>query len=265
MRLKIILKPIDLNYEIPSHYQYPLSAAIYKIFNSSSDEFSDFLHNQGYIAPNGKPYKLFNFSNLVLKNFKISYGVIYGSGNIHFYFSTPLKDSILEHLIRGFMVTNFITISNNAISSKFKVIKVIKIKEPSFSNYMYFKALTPITVSEIKLYNGKNSVYYIKAFEDNFDNCIKNNLLNKFELIHKNPYEGTLQVETDKNFIESHNERSYSKLIKIKENKANEMSIKGFTVPLMIRAENPEIIKTAYDTGIGEKNSLGFGMLQPVI
>lgn len=265
MRLRIILKPQDSTYEIPSHYQYPLSASIYKIFNSSSAEFTEFLHNNGYIASNGKPYKLFNFSNLILKNFNISQGLITGSDNVHFYFSTPLKDSILEHLIRGFMITNFINIANDLVSSKFKVIKVVKLKEPSFSNYMYFKALTPITVSQKKIYNGKNSIHYIKPSEDNFEQLIKNNLLNKYELIHKKPYKSNFKLEIDKNYIDAYQERHYSKLVKIKENRPDEMSIKGYAVPIMIRAENPEIIKTAYDTGIGEKNSLGFGMLKPVI
>lgn len=45
---------------IPINYQYPLSAAIYKIIKDADKEYAEFLHETGY----GKGFKLFCFSDL---------------------------------------------------------------------------------------------------------------------------------------------------------------------------------------------------------
>ncbi|HLR37153.1 MAG TPA: hypothetical protein VK084_03825, partial [Chitinophagaceae bacterium] len=48
---------------LPFNYQYPLSAAIYKILAKGDKDYAQFLHEEGY----GKGYKFFTFSDLRLK------------------------------------------------------------------------------------------------------------------------------------------------------------------------------------------------------
>jgi CRISPR-associated endoribonuclease Cas6 len=48
---------------LPFNYQYPLSAAIYKIIQSADAEFAAFLHNTGY-GEGYKSFKLFTFSDI---------------------------------------------------------------------------------------------------------------------------------------------------------------------------------------------------------
>src|SRR5699024_10914126 len=62
MRFKLNLYKTFGN-EIPINYQYPLSAAIYRILNKGDAEYASFLHEKGY----GKGYKFFTFSDLKLK------------------------------------------------------------------------------------------------------------------------------------------------------------------------------------------------------
>ena len=45
---------------LPINYQYPLSAAIYRIISKGDKEYANLLHEKGY----GKGFKLFTFSQL---------------------------------------------------------------------------------------------------------------------------------------------------------------------------------------------------------
>ena len=60
MRLKITLKA-DKGSLISFNYHYHLSAAIYRLLQFGSKEFSAFLHDIGFKL-NGKAYKLFTFA-----------------------------------------------------------------------------------------------------------------------------------------------------------------------------------------------------------
>lgn len=64
MRFKITISPIvSSSKTIPLNYQYPLSAAIYRIISKGDEEYASFLHEKGY----GKGYKFFTFSDLKFK------------------------------------------------------------------------------------------------------------------------------------------------------------------------------------------------------
>lgn len=62
MRFLLSLYTNDYQPVIPLNYQYPLSAAIYKIIQRADASFSTFLHNTGY--GQGKSFKLFTFSDI---------------------------------------------------------------------------------------------------------------------------------------------------------------------------------------------------------
>ncbi|MER3523977.1 MAG: hypothetical protein C4326_07890 [Ignavibacteria bacterium] len=56
-------------------------------------------------------------------------------------------------------------------------------------------------------------------------------------------------------------ETSVSKLITIQQGHDDETKVRGFMCPLMIKG-NPELIRLAYESGLGEKGSLGFGFIE---
>src|SRR5699024_10135607 len=62
MRFKLKLYKTFGN-EIPINYQYPLSAAIYRILNKGAAEYASFLHEKG----DGKGYKFFTISDVKVK------------------------------------------------------------------------------------------------------------------------------------------------------------------------------------------------------
>jgi CRISPR-associated endoribonuclease Cas6 len=65
MRLLLTLQAHDPQPVIPINYQYPLSAAIYKIIHRADAAYADFLHNTGYSKQGSeKQFKLFTFSDI---------------------------------------------------------------------------------------------------------------------------------------------------------------------------------------------------------
>src|SRR3954464_8542011 len=63
MRFKLALFAEQKNALLTFNYQYPLSAAIYKIIQRADEDFAYFLHNHGYTTGN-KHFKLFTFSDI---------------------------------------------------------------------------------------------------------------------------------------------------------------------------------------------------------
>ena len=90
MRLSFSLK-IDTATSIPINYQYPLMSSIFYLLKSASEEYTEFLHNEGYRGLDGKKRKLFTFSKLQL-NHKVEirknyfYLLMYINNNKFFFF-----------------------------------------------------------------------------------------------------------------------------------------------------------------------------------
>src|SRR5581483_7271554 len=65
MQLNLHLTSNHASSILPINYQYPLSAAIYKIIARADNEYASFLHDKGYAQKDSlKSFKLFSFSDL---------------------------------------------------------------------------------------------------------------------------------------------------------------------------------------------------------
>jgi len=63
-----------------------------------------------------------------------------------------------------------------------------------------------------------------------------------------------------KSCIERQNAKGRRQKITVKEGRTDASEVIGFMCPLAIEG-NPALIALAYESGLGEKNSLGFGMM----
>ena len=91
---------------------------------------------------------------------------------------------------------------------------------------------------------------------------MQNNLLKKYELIYKSKIEPSLfKFNFDYKYI--NNKGGFSKITKLITitKKNNEIRVKGIFAPFTLET-NCELQKIAYELGIGEKNSVGFGMIE---
>ena len=107
---------------------------------------------------------------------------------------------------------------------------------------------------------GKESEIYMNPLEKDYTYYLKKNLEDKYIAYSAN---------SDKQFIEYSIEEikiarnTKSKLITVCEGRKEETKVKGYLYDFEIKGA-PEIIKFAYNAGLGKLSSLGFGCIKPI-
>lgn len=262
MRLEITLKPQTRKFLIPINYNFPLSSAIYKIFESFSPYFSKWLHEKGFKNIDGKRFKFFTFSRLYFWRKELSDNLIKGEGDVKFIFCSPLTDTLIPNFINGLLEKNNLFIGNKEAGTYFKIFKVSILPFPEFKHLMKYKMLSPTISSIQEEINGKKRIKYLSPIDEKISLQLAKNLLNKYYILYEKNDSPTIEIQPDYKYInENGGEEKVMKLITIKEATSKEIKLKGFITPISIKS-TIDIQKIAYFCGIGEKNSLGFGCLE---
>ncbi|HOV21329.1 MAG TPA: CRISPR-associated endoribonuclease Cas6 [bacterium] len=228
---------------LPISYNYILQSFIYRNLNTF---LSNFLHKDGYIYEK-RSFKLFTFSRINGKFRKEQENFIF-SPPISFILSSP-KEEILECFAETLVKKNIFILNNNFI-----YIEGVEVQfYPNFSKKEYeIKMLSPVTVySTLKGENNKKKTYYYSPAEKEFQSLIVENLKKKYFLIY--------QEETEINNFEITPIDINTSNLKIINYKGT--IIKGWMGKFKIKGEG-EILKVAYDCGIGSKNPQGFGCFE---
>jgi CRISPR-associated endoribonuclease Cas6 len=250
----------------PYNYQYALHSAIYSLMNESSAEYSEFLHDNGYVKDGiNKKFKLFSFSKLKFFPKKRDREGFYNVKKIQFVFTSSMDES-LKHLILGGFSSQKIKLMLNGQKCVFTIVNVDIQPEPIFSNSEKFICLSPIAVATIKIdENGKRKQHFLNYMipeeRDRFVDNLKKNLIRKYETINNIKYQNLkypFNFNFDINYI-AKRKGNISKLMEFK----NKIKIKAMEAPFSIEAD-PELIKIGYECGWGEKNSAGFGCVAQI-
>lgn len=264
MRIKLKLR-ITNSKTFPYNYNYYFSSIIYSLLKSSSEKFANQLHDEGFKL-DGKTYKLFTFA-LRLKDAVPNKDYLELVSTIaELYISSPLNDGFMSNLISGTLKirNSEINLMNSGIIMKVERIDIFD--DPLFSNRVNFRLLSPLILSTRKLINEKSSTYYFRYTDSNaeINRILTNNLRNKYLLICKEKSLGNVELSWDYDYINKRlNENKYlSTKITIDTNNRS-IDVIGMNIPFTLTGD-PELIKTGYECGFGEKNSMGFGMTEIV-
>ena len=236
MRLKINLKGKN-NFKIPFNYNHIVSSLIY---NKIADlDLAHELHTSN-------SFKFFNFSQLNIPKRKIANdGIISKNGKISFYLSSP-NDLLIKNLVSGFVDDLEIKFKNE----KLTVEKIEALRTPDFKEISEFKTISPINIRDI---NEKNKRIDL-APSDKFFKGIENNLIKKYCKFHN--------LESTDKKISAYSEMANVKRKRITIPKGpNTTYHRAYMMDLILEGD-VDLIKFAYDVGLGEKNSMGFGMIQ---
>ncbi|SDA45181.1 CRISPR-associated endoribonuclease Cas6 [Methanobrevibacter millerae] len=238
MRLKIDLKAKN-NFKVPFNYNHILSSIIYSKIKDSN--LADELHSLN-------SYKFFNFSQLDIPKRKVvNDGIISRNGVISFYLSSP-DDLLVENLVNGFVDDMEVRFGRE----KMAVTKIEALKAPQFSEKSEFKTLSPIIVRDTQEINGKLKRVDLAPC-DKFFKGVEANLVKKYC-----KYNGL--ESTDKE-ISVYSEMAHVKRKRIMIPKGpNTTYHRAYMMDLILEG-NKDLIDFAYDVGLGEKNSMGFGMI----
>lgn len=268
MRIKLTLQPRDRNCAIPINYQYQLAVAIYRILKQASPGYAEFLHKKGYPSPSGKFMKLFSFSSIwcphirrVGSNLNIDH-----RKNCTFQITSPMLEDFVQNFVIGLFQQQEIEIRGPQAVGRFMITQVETLAELEFKAEMKYRCLSSIVASAKHLHKGKETTYYIRPDDPQLNDAIRKNLIQKFGIIYQHPPgNDQLNILLDEQYIQRKGGYDkISKLITIKEGDELEQTrVKSFICPFTLKGST-ELMRVAYDCGIGEKNSMGFGMIEVV-
>ena len=225
---------------IPIQYNHIIQAIIYSWI--SDEKFKDFIHNKGYKFEE-RAYKLFTFSKINGK-FRIDTQ----NRKIIFYENMRITISSAVNEFMEYLLSSVLLESNpiNIGGAKVEISRVEVKEPPELSKKVQVYTLSPVTA--YSTLENKQTKFY-NPFDMEFSQYIKNNLLHKYEAYHGGQLENS-------DFI-------IKPIGAVKEAKIN---YKGFHI-LAYNCElemegSEELLRMAYDAGIGGKNAQGFGCIE---
>lgn len=243
MRLKLKFS-FKNTLSLPIHYNHIIQGFIYE--NISDRIFRKFLHDEGYKYEK-RNFKLFTFSRIDGK-FDIN------PNNKTINFNSPITivvSSVLEDFINDFGSTllkkDFLFLGKTEIQ-----LEEISAYKPNINeDKVVITMLSPMVIYSTVEVHGKKKTIYYKPDDEVFNELIHQNLLKKYKSFY-----GT-DLKESYFHIEPIGKDKMKQVI----TKYREFIIKGWIGEYEIKA-TPEIIKFAYDTGLGSKNAQGFGCFE---
>lgn len=256
MKFKITLK---INREhgdnLPFNYQYEQSAIIYHILAQADKEYSSWLHENGYSINGTKRFKLFSYSPFIFDKVKAvpKAGCLNIIGDTAIWYINFLPEKSTEEFIQGIFAHQQFTIGNKDYKVAFDIVGVEATSTPSLSEEMEFQALSPICIKQ----HSEGHIRYLSPDNPRFAQGILKGLLAKYESIH-----GEALNINESNFgFKLVGEKVKSKLITIKADTPYETKVRGYLFSFKLKAPI-ELMKIAYESGIGEQCSQGFGFIE---
>ncbi len=229
--------PIDHNYTIQSF-----------IYNSISPELAKKLHDTGFQVGKRR-FKLFTFSRLMGK-------FLLEREKKEMVFESPFKIVIssalkqfIEEIGNEMLKREYFKIGRNRVR-----VNSVEVSDKTIENdKIKVKMLSPITIySTLLRADGKKKTYYYSPFEKEFSELISQNAKKKFKAFYGEDPKGDLHITPLK--VSNGNQKVvfYKGTV-----------IKGWMGMYELSGDR-DLIKLVYDTGIGGKNSQGFGCLEVV-
>lgn len=223
---------------IPFAYQHYIQGAIYSSLNSDT---ATYLHDEGDWSDN-RNYKMFTFSQL-LGHYRIKNGMIQFDSQVTLYI-TSLYAEVLNEIYFYLERQGYMQIGKvKFVIEELEAIKEVDVN-PTLSSYT-IKTLSPALVYTT---DEKKFTTYHDPHSQVYEDIVRNNLFNKYKALYgERPEEEDFKI-TDVIY-------SKPSIYKYKGN-----TFKGYNLTLKIEATH-DILLIALHTGIGSKNSGGFGMI----
>ncbi len=240
MRLKLNFSS-EKQIFLPFGYFAAIQGLIYNLFNRPSGHW---LHSEGFKF-NNKHFKMFVFSEI---NEKAK--VLKGKGflfpkTISFSIASPIK-GMLEEIASNLISRQAVKLGINSIE-----LESITPQKFSISEKIYVKTISPIEVHTTHKNSPIKTDFY-SPYHNVFFDLIKENLKIKFEILNGKPCPYHFEIKP----VPRINYKQ--RVIKVKNT-----IVKGWKGNFQLEGDK-EMIMLALDCGLGSKNSLGFGMVEPV-
>ncbi|MGB9750576.1 MAG: CRISPR-associated endoribonuclease Cas6 [Caldisericia bacterium] len=245
MRIKVTYESLNEKIFLPIHYNFYIQSLIYKTL---SPLLAKKIHDEGYKFEK-RGFKLFTFSRILEKGEKVKREgkdyLLFKNG-ISFIYSSPIVDIIADFGERGLREREFNLCGQRVFISKIEVITT-----PRIDSSVLIKFLSPVTIhSTVKKMDGVERSIYYKPVDKEFKELITNNLKKKYFLVYeKNVDDLDIEIKPIKFSIKKNLHIIIYK----------DTPIEAYD-GIFELSGSKELIYLSYDTGLGDRNSEGFGL-----
>ncbi|NSW89643.1 MAG: CRISPR-associated endoribonuclease Cas6 [Firmicutes bacterium] len=223
---------------LPIYYNQILQGFIYN--NITDKETQKFIHDKGFTYEKRR-YKLFTFSRL-MGTYRID------NNNKIIKYDSPVTLEVSSHYDDFFIDFSTSIIKNNLVLYDQNIyLENIKVKFPNINPESRIRMLSPIVVYST---DQNKKTYYYGPGDEKFYELVKENLKKKYQAFNGSSIDNI--NFTIKAFIETQREVT---------TKYKDFIIKGWMGEYLIKGDT-DLITLAYNTGLGGKNSQGFGCFE---
>jgi CRISPR-associated endoribonuclease Cas6 len=257
MRLHVALQ-CEREARLPIDHQDVLAAAAYHLLETSDEAYSRWLHDEGFAADSGRNFKLFAFSTLRADSSRRRIAgdrLVLSPGPVEWIVASP-KEAFVRHLATGLFQAGSLRVGG----ATFPVTGLESRACPEFSETSRWTCLTPIVAARSE--PGRKTPHYCRPHEEEaFSEAVRNNLLLKYRMAYGGPpRDDRLRLEFDRAYLERRAKRN-PETAGTKKVRYKEIEVIGAFAPFALTG-SAELMKLAWDCGLGEKNSGGFGMVE---
>lgn len=257
MRFKLVLQTTHRPAFLPFNYQYPLSAAIYKIIQTADAGFASFLHDRGY-GSNHKSFKLFTFSDIKTPFQKAGdrMQMLTSEAELILCFYMP---QAAENFIKGLFLNQRLEIADHKSKTMFLVQQVESLP------YLTEESVNPVVMHPLSpIVAGKKNArghYDYRSPEDaDFAECLIHNWVEKYAAIYAMENEVAEEIKKAIQLkVKLFPHPPQQRLITIKGGTIEETKIRGYTRFRMEVKAPGELLQVALGAGLGLHNAQGMG------
>lgn len=243
MRAKITVRKIS---RVPIHfdYQYGIASMLYARLATANVSLANEIHSH-------TGFKFYTFSNLVIEDWiPAKHGLNFTTA--HFFISSP-DIEFIRSFTEGLLLEPefFLGTGEKGMKVDFAIERVEILPTPVFSDSVIFKTLSPVYVKTQRKKDGRLVEVDLYPKDSKF-----------YENLHTN------LVERYKEFYGHGVEHDHFEVLAVDDFKGKRVSIgnsfRRCSLMKMTVEASPELIKFAYEAGLGEKNAMGFGCVDVV-
>jgi len=263
MTLKLTLETKADNAILPINYQYPLSAAIYKIFKKGDEAYARFLHDIGYKQNSSlKAFRFFCFSDIrtPFRIFHDRLHLLTRQAELRICFHLP---KAVEYFIKGLFRSQVIEIADHKSRVSFIVVSVESI--PSMPSSLDFDKhgvqellLIPQSPIVCGLKDSRGNYDFLAPGHPYFKTMLFNNWKSKYEVAYGiHDLEDTFKTAAIELLPSVKSPRS--RLITIKDGTPQATKIKGY-MDFRLKVTGKKLaLDLLLNSGVGLYNSQGMG------
>lgn len=262
MRVKITLEPTDGRLTLPVHYNHVVQGFIYHQLGQS---LATEVHDRGYQFEK-RSFRFFNFSRL-LGETRISPNdaqVREYRGPVTLWVASPLTkilESFVSHLARAGQAM----LGNNDV--RITAVEVPFQDANGANRAIRVRTLSPITVySTLLTGDGRKKTYYYSPQEPEFSQQIGANLAKKRIALKESVEFRVSSSESSHSSLATPDSSLVLRPIRVSTRDQHVVYYRDTVVKawsgIYELTGDSELIRLAFDAGLGAKNSQGFGMIE---